>query len=83
MNQKIKFLKILKRQNKQKKSKNTKKEAQVKNSKKKEDDDCVCVVCDVPWSSAESGEEWVKRNVCTIWVYEDCTYNDLCFFCEG
>ena len=42
-----------------------------------------CVLSDVPWSSAESGEEWVKCKFCTIWVHEDCTYNDLCFLCEG
>ena len=50
MDQKRKFLKFLKRQNYQNKK------VKLKDSKSR-DDNWMCVVCDVPWSSVESGEE--------------------------
>ena len=38
------------------------------------------------YNSIETGLTWVYKpvcKVCTARVHEDCTYNDLCFLCEG
>ena len=39
-----------------------------------------CTVCKGSWR--ESQMDWIVCRVCTVWVHEDCTVNEVYFLCD-
>ena len=67
-------LKTKKKHCDKKKQKSSEKEKPVENQ------ESTCAVCKGSWR--ESQMDWIVCRVCTVWVQEDCTVNEVCFLCD-
>ena len=45
------------------------------------EEEWFCPVCLGKWCNGTQ-IDWITCCVCTVWVHEDCTLNDVCFLCE-
>ena len=43
----------------------------------KYEEEWLCPVCQGKWCNTQI--DWITCYVCTVWVYKNCTLNDICF----
>lgn len=67
--------------------KNTKKQANAKNSKIKDDssrdEETFCLLCVEPWSNSLPNEKWIQCTQCKLWAHEKCADADLFYVCQN